>query len=147
MDLRELRERPDEKHTVGPLASPLPFESLAALRAALATDTPVPLAARARALGLEPAYAPGPECFAAACPRFVEAHGHLACGREVLRVGARLWAARRATNATEPGPAGADAPPAPTGRSEWDAQRVLEASRRPYSDPHTPCVARAGSCA
>ena len=125
-DLGDLREASDEMHTVGPLASRALFDSLAALRSALSATMPAALAARAKALGLEPAYAPGPECFAAGCARFAEAHGRLANARDVLRLGARLWAGRRAKNATAPEPAGPGEPPARERRPAWDAERVLE---------------------
>jgi DNA polymerase-3 subunit epsilon len=94
-DLRDLRGSPDEQHTVGPLASAEPFDSLAALRGALAAEVPAPLLVRARAVGAAPAFAPGPEPFAAGLVRFAEAHGRLASALEVRRVGARLWASRR----------------------------------------------------
>ncbi len=127
-DLCELRQTSDETHPVGPLASPTPFESLAALRAALALDFPVSRAARARALGLEPAYAPGPECFAAGRARFVEEHGRLASARDVLRVGARLWAGRGTEGISdfEPEPAEPDdsAPASSRSRPSWDPARV-----------------------
>lgn len=125
-DLRELREAADEGHMIGPLASSAVFESLAALRAALATDFPVSLAVRAKALGLEPAWAPDPECFAAGRARFAGAHGRLASAREVLRLGARLWADRHAERLTdlEPEPAGPDAAASDPPRSTWDPARV-----------------------
>ena len=105
VDLDDLRQAPDDAHTVGPLASPAPFEALHALRAGLATDHPVSLAARARAVGTDPVYAPGPECFAAGLARFVEAHGRLSSTRDVLRVGAGLWAAAPPPPADSPNPA------------------------------------------
>jgi DNA polymerase III subunit epsilon len=126
-DLCELSETPDERHTIGPLASSLPFQSLTALRSALATALPVSLAVRARAVGVEPAWAPDGACFADGCARFVEAHGRLANARAVLRLGARLWEGRRAANATVQETAEADTPPATPRRSQWDAQRVLAA--------------------
>jgi DNA polymerase-3 subunit epsilon len=115
VDLDELRQAPDERHTVGPLASPVPFEALAALRTALATEHPVSLALRATAVGTGPAYAPGPECFAAGLARFVEAHGRLSSTRGVLRVGARLWVAT------------AEPPADSQTRPGWDADRVVAA--------------------
>ncbi len=128
-DLRELRDGADERHTVGPLASAAVFESLAALRAALATDFPVSLAVRAKALGLEPAWAPSPECFTAGRARFVVAHGRLATARDVLRVGARLWVDRRAERVEdlEPEAAGPEASASESPRSTWDAARVQAA--------------------
>jgi DNA polymerase-3 subunit epsilon len=126
-DLRELCEAPDGRHPIGPLASSLPFEALGALRAALATDKPVSLAVRARAVGLEPVHAPSGDCFAAGLALFVEAHGRLARARDVLLVGERLWAARRASGATAPEAAGEDEPPASPHRPAWDAGRVLSA--------------------
>jgi DNA polymerase-3 subunit epsilon len=123
-DLRELRPMPDDEHTIGPLGSPLPFAALAALRDALVAPAPVSLAVRARALGLEPAWAPEAECFAAGCVLFAAAHGRLATARQVIRVGGSLWATRRAADATVPEAAGEDEPPAPRRRLEWDAARV-----------------------
>jgi DNA polymerase-3 subunit epsilon len=124
-ELCDLREAPDDDHTVGPLSSRALFDSLEALRRALRTGRPVPLAARAIALGLDPAYAPAPRSFADGCARFAERHGRLATTRDVLRVGARLWTSRceRSTPAAES--PGADGPP--TEASRWDAKTVLEA--------------------
>jgi DNA polymerase-3 subunit epsilon len=127
-DLEDLRERPDEAHPVGPLVSPFPFEALSALRAVLRADAPSPasLARRSRALGVEPAYGPGPECFAAGLARFAQEHGPAAGTLAILRLGARLWAARSAVPAAPPSPdygGGDEAPPSPR-RSVWDAERV-----------------------
>ena len=128
-DLGHLGETPDERHTVGPLASPAPFEALGALRAALADAAPVPLAVRARALGLDPAFAPPAECFADGLVRFVAMHGRLETAAVVLRAGSRLWASRRETSAvdaearTERDGAAAE----PPRRFAWDADTVREA--------------------
>jgi len=129
-DLEDLRERPDEAHPVGPLVSPFPFEALAALRAVLRAGAPGPasLARRSRAVGVEPAYGPGPECFAAGLARFAREHGPAAGTRAALRLGARLWAARRTVPAapSAPGYGGEDgASPAPR-LSVWDAERVTQ---------------------
>jgi DNA polymerase-3 subunit epsilon len=128
-DLRGPRRRPDPEHLVGPLASPLPLESLSALRAALAVgeSLPVPLALRCRAVGVEPAYAPGPTCFAAGLARFVDEHGAVARTRELLRLGARLWADRRATASSAPGKDAVGEEPRSPRLSAWDAERVAEA--------------------
>ena len=125
-DLNRRREEPGPEHVVGPLVSPAPVEALSALRAALALGGPPPLAVCARAVGVEPAWAPGPTCFAAGLARFVERHGPAAGTHELLRLGARLWARRRAV--TAPGPDGAEEPKAETPRRPaWDAERVREA--------------------
>jgi DNA polymerase-3 subunit epsilon len=126
-DLHDLRETPDGTHTIGPLASPLPFAALAALRAVLGTDEPLSLAARARAIGVEPAYAPNGECFAAGRAHFISAYGRLSNARAVLHVGARLWADRRAAGAPAPEPAGPVGPPVSPARPAWNADRVLAA--------------------
>jgi len=104
-DLEDLRERPDAQHRVGPLPSRVPFEALTALRAVVRAHAPGPasLAERSRALGVEPAYGPGPECFAAGLARFAQEHGPMAGTRDVLRLGARLWARRLAAAVTAPG--------------------------------------------
>jgi DNA polymerase-3 subunit epsilon len=126
VELGRLREGPDPEHVVGPLVSPAPIEALSALRAALALSEPPPLAVRARAVGVEPAWAPGPTCFAAGLARFVHEHGPADTTRALLRLGARLWARRRAV--TAPGPDGAEEPKAETPRRPaWDAERVREA--------------------
>jgi len=125
-DLGRVREEPDAEHVVGPLVSPAPVEALSALRAVLALAAPPPLAVRARAVGVEPVYAPGPTCFAAGLAQFVHEHGPVDTTRALLRLGARLWARRRAGAA--PGPDGAEEPRAETPRRPaWDAERVREA--------------------
>jgi DNA polymerase III subunit epsilon len=125
-DLRGLQERPDPEHVVGPLVSPAPVEALAALRAVLALGEPIPLALRARSVGVEPAYAPGPTCFAAGRARFVQAHESVASARGLLRLGARLWALRRAAPAAAADDAAAEEPPT-TRRPAWDEERVTQA--------------------
>jgi DNA polymerase-3 subunit epsilon len=125
-DLSRLQERPDREHSVGPLVSPAPIEALSALRAVLALGGPAPLALRSRAVVVEPAYAPGPECFAVGLTRFVHEHGSVPATRALLRLGAQLWAARRAAPA--PGPDGAEEPkPETPRRPVWDAERVTQA--------------------
>jgi DNA polymerase-3 subunit epsilon len=129
-DLGDLRERPDAEHAVGPLVSPASVEALSALRAALAAgdSTPASLIVRSRAVGVEPAYAPGPACFAAGLARFAGEHGSLADTRAFLRLGARLWARRRATPASEPEPGDTivEGPPTPR-QPAWDSERVVAA--------------------
>jgi DNA polymerase III subunit epsilon len=120
------QERPDRAHPVGPLLSPASIEASSALRAALALDGPAPLAVRARAVGVESAWAPGPECFAAGLARFVHEHGPVDTTRSLLLLGARLWASRRSL--AEPRPHGSEEPTAETPRRPaWDAERVLAA--------------------
>ena len=127
-DLDHLCEMPDERHTVGPLASPAPFEALGALRAALAGAAPVPLAVRARTVGFDPGHAPPAESFADGLVRFVALHGRLETAGAVLRVGARLWASRRETSAgdADVGAEPAAAAPEPPRRPAWDAGTVRE---------------------
>lgn len=126
-DLREVRPGPGPDHSTGPLVSPAALEALSALRAVLAAGEPAPLAQRARAVGVEPAYAPGPDPFADGLARFVREHGPVASARGLLRLGARLWA-RRCVAAVERGPDGAVAEEPPTtSRPAWDAERVAHA--------------------
>jgi DNA polymerase-3 subunit epsilon len=125
-DLSRLQEGPDRDHSVGPLVSPAPVEALAALRVALAPGVPAPLAVRARAVGVEPAYAPGPECFAAGLAEFAHEHGAVAATRDFLRLGGWLWAGRRATAVPVPGPDDVTERKTPR-RPAWDAGRVREA--------------------
>ena len=129
-DLRGLQERSDAEHTLGPLVSPAPVEALSALRAALAARKPASLPLRARAVGVEPAYAPGPECFSAGLARFAHETGPTPSTRELLRLGGRLWARRRAANASVSAPAPdhgiLEEPEAPR-RSAWDEERVRQA--------------------
>jgi len=116
----------DQTHTVGPLVSPAPMAALAALRAALALGGPPALAVCARAVGVEPAWAPGPECFAAGLARFVHEHGPVDTTRSLLRLGTRLWARRRSeaeTGSNGVEEAKAEAPRRPA----WDEERVREA--------------------
>lgn len=94
--LDTLSEKADAWHPVGPLGSAAPFETLAALRSLLAGESPASLAQRAKALGLDPRWAPTADCFEEGRARFVAAHGRLAGPRDVRKVGARLWRERRA---------------------------------------------------
>ena len=125
-ELSHLQEGPDRHHTVGPLVSPAPLESLAALRAALALGGPPGLAVGGRAVGVEPAWAPGPECFAAGLDRFAREHGRVGTTRSLLRLGARLWERRRSEAATAADGAGEAEAETPR-RPAWDAERVREA--------------------
>jgi DNA polymerase-3 subunit epsilon len=125
-DLGRLQAWPDREHTVGPLASPSPVEALSALRAALALGAPSPVAVRARALGIEPAYAPGPACFAAGLAQFAREHGPVASARDFLRLGGRLWARRRVESLAAPAPDDETELPI-LRRPAWDAERVREA--------------------
>jgi DNA polymerase-3 subunit epsilon len=123
-DLEDLQETPHEDHPLGPLVSPAAFEALSALRAALRDARPAALAVRARAVGVEPAWAPTPACFAEGLARLAPALSPGAGAHEVLRFGARLWAKRRA--AIEEPEAEADTGPEnePRRRPAWDAERV-----------------------
>jgi DNA polymerase-3 subunit epsilon len=125
-DLAELRERPGPEHACGPFVSPAPLEAFAALRAVVTDSCPAPLATRARAVGTEPGYAPGPECFAAGLSQFREAYGSDARVPGLLRLGAQLWARRREAAAAA---VAADSPEARPGEAEprrpaWDEERV-----------------------
>jgi DNA polymerase-3 subunit epsilon len=125
-ELSRFRERPDGAHTVGPLVSPASIDASTALRAALGPGGAASLAVRARAVGTEPAWAPGPECFAAGLARFVHEHGPVDTTRSLLRLGSRLRAERRSEAETRPN--GAEKPMAETPRRPtWDAERVREA--------------------
>jgi DNA polymerase-3 subunit epsilon len=124
-DLRRLRAGPDPEHVVGPLVSPGPVEALSALRAVLALRGPASLALRSRAVGVEPAYAPGPTCFAAGLEQFTLRHRPLTASRDLLRLGGRLWAARKAGAARAAGRDDAEEPKAEAPRRPaWVAERV-----------------------
>jgi DNA polymerase-3 subunit epsilon len=126
-DLEHLRQRPDAEHCAGPFVSPVPMEALSALQAALAPGGPSPLALYARAAGVEPAWAPGPECFAAGLARFVEQRGCACCVRDLLRLGGTLWASRRAESAPVPEPEELVLEPPGGRRASWDPERVRAA--------------------
>jgi len=97
-DLQSLRDHPDNGHPIGPLASRLPLEALSALREVIArAPRPATLALRSRAVGVDPPYAPEPECFAEGLARFLGAHTPVTHARGLLRLGERLWAARLAS--------------------------------------------------
>jgi DNA polymerase-3 subunit epsilon len=125
-DLGRLQERPDAEHCLGPFVSPTPLEAFTALRSALAAHGASPLAVYARALGLEAAWAPGPECFAAGLARFVQQHGSSCSTPDLLRLGGTLWARRRAqgTSVPEPDELVLEAPE--THRPSWDPDLVRE---------------------
>ena len=130
-DLRDLQEKPDPEHAVGPLVSPAPVEALGALRAVLALGRRASLALRARAVGVEPIYAPEVGCFATGLASFVGEHGAVGGTRGLLRLGARLWELRRAVAATVsapgPDPAAVEGRPETPRRPSWDAERVKQA--------------------
>jgi DNA polymerase-3 subunit epsilon len=126
-DLKHQRERPDAEHRAGPFVSPVPLEALSALQGALAPGGPSPLALYARAVGVEPAWAPGPECFAAGLARFVEEHGRVHSERDLFRLGGRLWARRRAGSGPVPEPDELVLEPPGGRRPSWDPERVREA--------------------
>ena len=122
-DLAHLQEWPDARHRAGPFVSPAPLEAFAVLRALLADPRPASLPARARAVGAEPGRAPAPDCFADGLARLRERHGPDATACGLLRLGARLWALRRAA----PGAGPDEQPSLPTEAPErpaWDAERV-----------------------
>jgi len=130
-DLRDLQDRPDAVHEVGPLVSRAPIEALSALRAALADGSArAARGLRSRALGVDPAYAPGSECFADGATSFLHEHAPDPDLRSLLRLGARLWAARLAarpsgTGKEDPMPEGPL--PETTRRLAWDRDRVKQA--------------------
>lgn len=119
--LDDPREQADAAHPVGPLGSRTPLDGLAALRAALADGRPASLARRARALGVAPAWAPAPDGFAAGLALFAARHGRPATPRLWLRLGARLWAERRAAGSHE-----TDEADEAARRSSWDPERVRQ---------------------
>jgi DNA polymerase-3 subunit epsilon len=131
-DLQETGERPDAVHVVGPLISPGPFGGLSALRALLAAGGPCApgASARARAVGVEPVYAPAAGCFRSGFARFVGEHGPLKCPRDLLQLGARLWSRRLATAATGPEPGseeGGEEETRASRRPAWTDERVVQA--------------------
>lgn len=126
-DLGRVQETPDARHTAGPFVSPAPVEALSSLRTALAETGPVPLSLYARALGLLPAWAPCPDCFAAGRALFVQRHGGALATRDLLRLGARLWALRRDEAASDPDEDEAAPEPPDERRPSWDADLVREA--------------------
>jgi hypothetical protein len=113
-------------HCLGPFVSPAPLEALAALRSALAASGPSPLAVYARAAGVEPAWAPGPECFAAGLACFVRQHGPSGGTRELLGLGGTLWARRRSRAASLPEPDELVLEAPGTRRPSWDPDLVRE---------------------
>ncbi len=124
-DLARLRERADAEYCLGPFVSPAPLEAFSALRSVLAAHGPSPLPVYARAVGVEPPWAPGTECFAAGVARFVKQHGSSSCTRSLLRLGGTLWACRRAGGAvTEPDELVLEPPEAR--RPAWDPDQVKE---------------------
>jgi DNA polymerase-3 subunit epsilon len=125
-DLRDLQQRPDPMHPVGPLVSPATIESAAALLAALALGEPAPRHLRARAVGVDPTHAPAPDCFGTGLTRFMHEHGWAGSVHSLLRLGSRLWARR--CSAIGPEEPRSETPPAETPRRpSWDAQRVAQA--------------------
>jgi DNA polymerase-3 subunit epsilon len=129
-DLRGLKAGADLEHVVGPLVLAAPIEGLQALRDALALRDPAAASPflRSRSVGVDPRYAPGPECFAEGLAGFVRDHGLLPSPRDFLRLGARLWAARAAATAGRPEPEDpAKEGPPPPRRPAWTGDRVQEA--------------------
>lgn len=124
-ELERVRPRPDAVHTIGPLGSQVPIEALQALRVALAGNGCAAAGAvRARAVAVEPPWAPGAECFAAGLAVFAQGHGRLENQRHVQRLGRALWARRRTADDIKEG---TDAEPALASRPTWDAERVTQA--------------------
>ncbi len=95
-DFRSLRERADDRHPVGPFASPLGPRALAALMEVLGGAAPEAVL-RGACLGVEPRWAPDAGRFAAGLARFQAGLPSLVPGagaRELLRAGAALWRER-----------------------------------------------------
>jgi DNA polymerase-3 subunit epsilon len=126
-DLLRLGARPDAEHVVGPLVSPGPVEAASALLALLSTGVAAPLGLRARAVGVDPPYAPGPTCFAEGLEQFARRHGSKHGARGLLRLGGRLWAARRVASAAAPVAEDAEEKAEAPRRPAWDAERVAQA--------------------
>jgi DNA polymerase-3 subunit epsilon len=126
-DLKDARERPDAEHCVGPFGSPLPLEAFSALQAVLARAGPFPLSVYARAVGVDPAWAPGPDCFAAGLALFVRRHGGCRSARDLLRLGGRLWALRLTEGAVAADADELVLEPPEARRPPWDADRVAQA--------------------
>ncbi len=129
-ELADLQQGPGSDHAVGPLFSPAPFEALGALRKALSLDGPASRFLRSRAVGVEAGYAPEAGCFDAGLIQFRAEHGCPVTARDWLRLGARLWARRRAALGSElesEGTPAEKAPPEVPRRPAWDAERVARA--------------------
>jgi DNA polymerase-3 subunit epsilon len=126
-ELKDARERPDAEHCVGPFVSPAPLEAFSALQAVLARGGPSPLSVYARAVGVDPAWAPGPDCFAAGLGRLVRQHAGCSSARDLLRLGGRIWAGRRAESAVAADADELVLEPPEALRPSWDADRVVEA--------------------
>lgn len=153
-DLCGVQQRPDPAHSVGPLFSPAAVENFAGLREVLRAHDTSRLpevrprvsspretsrlreqhagtrALRARAVGVEPRYAPDPESFGAGLACFLETHRPAGETRDLLRLGGKLWAGRRAAAETAaPGSSDVEESPAaaPEKRQRWDAERVAAA--------------------
>ncbi len=126
-DLGRLREGADAEHCLGPFVSPAPLAAFSALRAALGAGGPASLSVYARALGVEPPWAPGPECFAAGLARFVQRHGGSCGTRDLLRLGRTLWARRRPDGTSDAGPDELVLEPPEARRPSWDPDQVSEA--------------------
>jgi DNA polymerase-3 subunit epsilon len=127
--LESVRSKPDAVHCIGPLGSAAPIEALHALRTVLAGNGG-PTASgvgRARAVGVDPPWAPPIECFAAGLAVFARTHGRLENEGQVQRFGKALWARRRAASEpkAEPSEPGTEQPAARP--PAWDVERVSQA--------------------
>lgn len=127
--LDHVQPGPDAEHPVGPLAAPAAIVAVQALRAAIVAGDRATCALHARAVGVEPPWAPAPECFAAGLSRFVGKRGRLEGARELERLGRAVWATHRRPGRGERERDGEAAEPAARerGRPTWDAERVLKA--------------------
>jgi len=123
-DLQSVRSCPDAEHVVGPLGSRAPIEAFSALRDVLADARPAPLGTRSRAVGVDPPFAPDPQCFEDGLAAFVRERRPEADTRSLLRLGARLRGLRLAAAASQAGET--DTP---------EEDRALDQQRRPSWDP------------
>ena len=124
-----LREVPDERHTIGPLASPVPFEALARAARRARRRSPAPLALRARAARARPGLrARPPSASRPGCARFVAEHGRLSSARDVLRRRrAAVGDAGRARRSDGARRGGRDAAPSRRAGSRGTPDKVREA--------------------
>jgi DNA polymerase-3 subunit epsilon len=126
-DLRSVRQAADAGHVVGPLLSRAPIDALVALHDVLDEGRPAGLGARSRALGMDPPFAPDPECFAAGLALFVGVHAPGASTRSLTRLGARLWGDRLTAAAAKGSGPDPEPPDEAPRRPAWDPGRVKQA--------------------
>ncbi len=120
--LDSLQPEPDDRHLIGPLASPAAVESLRALREAIAARERATCTMRGRAVGVEARWAPDPASFDAGLDQFVREHGRLDRARDLESLGRASWTALRPGREEEDGPL-----PRERDGPAWDADRVARA--------------------